>query len=368
MRTTTDLALNHGTYCSARCAEVLDRYRSRTALRTYPAADNGDLRRALAEEANVSPASILVANGSGPLLKTVIPHIIGSEIKSSATRSLRYLLRRTAYPLVTPRLTYSKVPAAAVRVGLRCELLPLAPENGFALDIDDLHGRLERHPGLVYLCNPNNPTGNLLLDRATLVELLRRHPDAWFVIDEAYAHYAEGACEQRLPELTRDHPNLVIIRSFSFAYGLGAVRVGYAVAPPTLVEDIEATQTPYGVGQLAAELAMASLGDRSHLEFVRAETARERARITAAIAGIAELTAYPSQANFILCRVDAPLTAAAIHDALLQRGLSVKVFEPFAEERYDAYFRITVGLPAENDALIEALADAIGGASRGRAA
>ncbi|WP_438035880.1 pyridoxal phosphate-dependent aminotransferase [Sorangium sp. So ce204] len=350
-----DMALNHGTYCSERCADVLRRHAGNIALRSYPAGDNGDLRRALAADAGVRPENVLVANGSGPLLKTCIPFLIEREIKRSATRTLRYLLKRTAYPIITTRLTYSKVPASGVRVGLRCELLPLHPENGFALDVGRLESRLSRQDGLVYLCNPNNPTGNVLITRQELGPLLTRFPDSLFFIDEAYVHYLEESPNTRMADLVLRHPNLMVLRSFSFAYGLASVRVGYAMGDAKVVAQMEAKMTPHRVGQLAAELAMASLQDGGHLGFVRHQTARERARLMAAIGAHRALEAYPSQTNFILCRARGAWSGAKIHDALLARGVKVKAFEPFGDERYDEYFRVTVGLPAENTFFIEQL-------------
>ncbi|WP_437299298.1 pyridoxal phosphate-dependent aminotransferase [Sorangium sp. So ce426] len=350
-----DMALNHGTYCSERCADVLRRHAGNTSLRSYPAGDNGDLRRALAADAGVRPENVLVANGSGPLLKTCIPFLIEREIRRSATRTLRFLLKRTAYPLITTRLTYSKVPASGVRVGLRCELLPLHPENGFALDVGRLESRLSRQDGLVYLCNPNNPTGNVLITRQELGPLLTRFPDSLFFIDEAYVHYLEESPNTRMADLVLRHPNLMVLRSFSFAYGLASVRVGYAMGDAKVVAQMEAKMTPHRVGQLAAELAMASLQDGGHLGFVRHQTARERARLMAAIGAHRALEAYPSQTNFILCRARGAWSGAKIHDALLARGVKVKAFEPFGDERYDDYFRVTVGLPAENTFFIEQL-------------
>jgi histidinol-phosphate aminotransferase len=350
-----DMALNHGTYCSDRCADVLRRHAGNISLRSYPAGDNGDLRRALAADAGVRPENVLVANGSGPLLKTCIPFLIEREIRRSAMRTLRHLLKRTAYPIITTRLTYSKVPASGVRVGLRCELLPLHPENGFALDVGRLESRLSRQDGLVYLCNPNNPTGNVLITRQELGPLLTRFPGSLFFIDEAYVHYLEESPNTRMADLVLRHPNLMVLRSFSFAYGLASVRVGYAMGDAKMVAQMEAKMTPHRVGQLAAELAMASLQDGGHLGFVRHQTARERARLMAAIGAHRALEAYPSQTNFILCRARGAWSGAKIHDALLARGVKVKAFEPFGDERYDDYFRVTVGLPAENTCFIEQL-------------
>jgi histidinol-phosphate aminotransferase len=358
-----DMALNHGTYCSERCMGVLRSHDSSVSLRSYPAADNGDLLRALAADAGVKPENVLVANGSGPLLKTCIPFLIEQKIRRSMLRTARFLLKRVAYPIITTRLTYSKVPASGVRVGLRCVLLPMGPHNGFALDVEMLESRLSRQDGLVYLCNPNNPTGNVLIKRQELEPLLTRFPDSFFFIDEAYVHYLAEGRDTRMTDMVLGHPNLAVLRSFSFAYGLASVRVGYAVADRQVVAQLEAKLTPHRVGQLAAQLAIASLQDHDHLGFVRRETAKERARLIDAIGSHEDLDAYPSQTNFVLCRAHGRWSGREVHDALLARGVKVKIFEPFGDERYDEYFRVTVGLPAENDCFIKQL-DAVMGPRR----
>jgi len=342
------MALNHGTYCSERCLDVLRRYDSNRSLRLYPAADNGDIRRAIAKKDDVELTNVLVANGSGPLLKTCIPHMIECKIKRSPARMIRYLLKRVAYPIITTRLTYSKVPAAGVRQGLRCVLLPLDPENGFTLDTNLLQRQLELHDGVVYLANPNNPTGNMLITRSRLVPLLERHPDSIFFIDEAYWHYAPEDPEFRLSDLVRRHSNLAVLRSFSFAYGLASIRVGYLLAHSQWIQQFETKLTPHRVGQLASELVIASLEDSMHLDFVRQETIRERGRLMAQLQLYKHIDVYPSQANFILCRVRKPWTGQKVHDELLKRGIRIKCFEPFGTERYDEYFRVTVGVPEEN--------------------
>ncbi len=343
-----DMALNHGTYCSERCVDVLRRHDSNRALRLYPAADNGDLKQAIAKDAGVESSNVLIANGSGPLLKMCIPYLIETKIKSSPLRMLRYLLKRVAYPIITTRLTYSKVPAAGVRQGLRCILLPLGPENGFALDVGLLEAQLAQHDGVVYLANPNNPTGNILVTRSQLEPLLTRFPDSIFFIDEAYLQYVPESPETRLSDLVLRHPNLFLLRSFSFAHGLASIRVGYVLANAEWIAQFEAKLTPHRVGQLAAELVMASLEDPRHLDFVREKTAKERVRLTTSMRRHSSIDVYPSETNFILCQVKKPWTGQKIHDGLLALGIKVKCFERFGDERYDEYFRVTIGLPEEN--------------------
>lgn len=348
-----DMVLNHGTYCSPRCGEILADKLTRTSLRSYPLADNGDLKQALADDAGVSPKNILVANGSGPILKSVIPFLIEGKIKQSPVRMARYLARRLAYPIITTNHTYSKVPAGGVRVGLRCVLLPIVPDDGFALSVEALEAQLRQRDGLVYLCNPNNPTGNVLITREQLVPLLSRYPESIFFIDEAYVHYLEEGEHARVADLVPRFPNLVVLRSFSFAYGLAAVRVGYAACHEDVVTRFETKHTPHLVGQLATDLVTASLGDPDHLRFVREETNRERAQLVEGMAVCDDVEVFPSRTNFLFCRTRGRWTGRRVHDELLARGVKIKTFEPFADERYTEYFRVTVGVPSENSYFLE---------------
>jgi histidinol-phosphate aminotransferase len=347
-RTPIDMALNHGTYCSRRCLDVLRGYDGITSLRIYPSKGNNDLIETIARIHGASAENILVDNGSGPILKSVIPFLIERNIKSSPLRMIRYLLKRTAYPIFTPRFTYSKVPLGGLQHGLRCVWLPLNAETRFSLDLTDMKSRLRSNDGLVYLANPNNPTGNVLITPEQLRPFLLEFPHSWFFIDEAYLEYLPERERLSAARLVTEHDNLVVLRSFSFAYGLASTRTGYAVMPKRLVKDIKEKLTPHRVGQLAAELAMAALGDPEHLPFVERTTAAERAKLMDGLAQCDALEAFPSQTNFILCRVRAPWTARRIYDELMAGGIKVKIFETIGEERYDDYFRVTVGLEWEN--------------------
>jgi histidinol-phosphate aminotransferase len=355
LRTPIDMALNHGTYCSRRCLDVLRRYDGITSLRIYPSESNTDLIETIARIHGVSAENILVDNGSGPILKTVIPFLIERNIRSSALRMIRYSLKRKAYPIFTPRFTYSKVPLGSLRHGLRCEWLPLNFETKFSLDLADMKSRLRASDGLVYLANPNNPTGNVLITPEQLRPLLSEFPESWFFIDEAYLEYLPEREQLSVGRMVADHENLVVLRSFSFAYGLASTRIGYAVLPKSLMKHIEPKQTPHRVGQLAAELAMAALGDDEHLPFVERMTAAERAKLIEGMTQCDALQPVPSQTNFILCRVRLPWTARRIYDELMTRGIKVKVFEQIGEERYEDYFRVTVGLDWENARFLEEL-------------
>lgn len=359
-----NLGLNDGTYCPAACVEVLARFASRTGLRNYPTADNKPLRDAVARLDGVAVENVFLANGSGPLLKQGIPHVLRTQIRSSLRRSVAYLVNRGGYPVFTPRLTYSKVPQGLAKLRMPVRLLPLRPEDGFRLDLSALRRGLAREDGLVYLANPNNPTGNVLLGPAELASLLTEFPRSTFWIDEAYVHYVPPERYAPIAPLVARHPNVIVSRSFSFAYGLASARIGYLLAAPSLVQDLERGVTPYRLGGLQEELALAALADSEHLEFVRRETAAQRRVLLDGLRAHPALEVWDSETNFLLGRRVDGVPARALADALAQRGVRIKTFEPQLGERYDELFRVTVGLADENEQLLAHVAGVLGEAAR----
>ena len=355
------MALNHGTYCSSACQDVLRRYHSRTALRHYGSADDRELREAIAAVNGVSWEHVLLGHGSGALLKSAIPYVIEQRIRQSPGRIVRHLALRRGYPITTPRMTYFKVPHGALRMGLGVDLLPLARENQFAFSTSALVARLKRGAALVYLSNPNNPTGNLLLSRDELLPIVQQFPDSTFVVDEAYVEYLAPERQALCAELVPCRRNLLVLRSFSFAYGLAAARVGYLVADQDLVRELEQKATPHAIGQLSADLVMASLADPEHLPFVRQRTTEERQRLSARLRRHSSLEVYESETNFVLCRLASGWTARQLYDELFRRGVRIKVFDPLGREDFSDYFRVTIGLPEENEFLAEQIDATLGG-------
>lgn len=343
-----DMALNHGTWASEACLEVMRRYNSNTSFRIYPTVDNNDLRQAIAKDCGVKVEHVFVANGSGPLLKTCIPHIVEKKIKSSYRRMAKHILNKDGYPLTTPRLTYSKVPAGAMRLGMKVNLLPLRPDDNFKLDLNMVDEELGRNDGMFYVVNPNNPTGNVMVTREQLLPLIKKYPESTFVVDEAYVQYIDPARHQYFSDLVNDHPNLMVMRSFSFAYGLAAARIGYVLANKELIAEFEAKLTPHRVGQISAELAMVSMADPSHLKFVQTEIARQRDFLIGEFKKYQGIQVFDSEVNYFLCRILDGRKAKDISARFLAQGMKIKTFDNLPNENYDDYFRITVGVEAEN--------------------
>ena len=355
-----NLGLNDGTYAPQACVEALRRFGERTDFRNYSTPDNAPLREAIARVDGVAAENVFLHNGTGPILKQAIPYLLKRRVLASPRRVLRHLVKRDGFPIITPRFTYSKVPKKAAEGGMHVDMLPLDPGDDFRFDVDRLARRLERGPGLVYLVNPNNPTGNLLVERERMTPLFERFPEVRFWIDEAYVHYVDPAEHQSFADLIPRHPNLLVSRTFSFAYGLAALRIGYLLAKPSFVDELDGQLTNYRIGGLQEELAVAALEDPDHLPFVREQTALGRAQLEAGLAGLAGVQSFPSVANFLLCRFTDGRRGAELAAKLKARGILIKTFEPANGNSYDAYFRLTVGLPDENHRLLEQMAQVLG--------
>ena len=356
-----NLGLNDGTYAPRTCVDALRRFTERTDFRNYSSPDNAPLREAIARADGVEPEHVFLHNGTGPILKLAIPYLLERRVRDSARRVLRHIVHRDGFPIITPRFTYSKVPKKAAEGGMHVDMLPLDPNDGFSLDVSRLERRMERGDGMAYIVNPNNPTGNVLVTREQMVPLLDRFPESRFWIDEAYVHYLDPSEHETFSDLVPRFPNLLVSRTFSFAYGLAAVRIGYLLARPSFVAELERKITDYRLGILQEELAIAALEDEEHLPFVREQTNKAREQLREGLAAFPGVQVFPSQANFLLCRFTDGRRGAELAAKLKQRRILIKVFEPANGHTYDAYFRVTIGLPEENAFLLAQMAEVLGG-------
>jgi histidinol-phosphate aminotransferase len=204
---------------------------------------------------------------------------------------------------------------------------------------------------ILFVANPNNPTGTHV-GRAAVETLLREvPPDVIVVMDEAYFEYADAPDYRSALELRHLRERLIVMRTFSKAYGLAALRVGYAIGPAALIDYMNRVRAPFNVTTMGQAAAIAALDDRAHVENSVAHNSRERVRIGAALAKLGVKVA-PTQANFVLADVGRP--ARPVYDALLRRGVIVR---PFAS--LPASLRVTFGSNEENDRFIGALAEVL---------
>jgi histidinol-phosphate aminotransferase len=201
---------------------------------------------------------------------------------------------------------------------------------------------------LLFVANPNNPTGTHV-GRAAVERLLREVPEEVIVVmDEAYFEYADAADYPDCLKLRNLRERLIVMRTFSKAYGLAGLRIGYAIGPAKLIDYMNRVRAPFNVSLPAQAAAVAALDDQEHVQKSRELNGKERARLTERLEAMG-LAVAPSQANFILFDVGRP--ARAVYDALLRHGVIVRPFGSLPTS-----LRVTVGLPRENDRFLTALA------------
>jgi histidinol-phosphate aminotransferase len=219
---------------------------------------------------------------------------------------------------------------------------------------DAMLGAITARTKLVYLANPNNPTG-AIWSRDQLRYFLQRLPaHVIFVLDEAYIEFVttealdSGLVANGLSELAQ-YPNLVIARTFSKAYGLASLRVGYTIADPDFAQMLERTRLSFNVNRIAMAAASIALTDQQHIQIVRNAISEQRQWLTEQLTQL-RLAVYPSHGNFVLVNFDRD--ASAIEKALVNLGVIVR---PVRAYQLPQHLRITVGNAAENQALVNAL-------------
>jgi histidinol-phosphate aminotransferase len=308
------------------------------ALCEYPPSDYATLVAAAAAAYEVAPEELLPTAGADEALDLV------------ARASLR-----EGSLAVVPTPTYAMYRIVSEQRGANVAAVPrLGPDEGFRLDIPAL-AAAARQAQLVWLCEPNNPTGAFEPPERIGELLAALESDAVHdgrtapvvAVDEAYSEFVGRTV---LP-LRTDYPRLVVVRTLSKAHALAGARVGFAVARPATLAPIVSFRAPASVGTVSAALATASLGRPELAAANVARIAEQRDRLGR------ELTAlgwrpYPSQANFILVRFGSAATASAAAETLLQRGLVPRTFGP--DHPLADCLRLTVRSAQENDRLIEA--------------
>jgi histidinol-phosphate aminotransferase len=231
----------------------------------------------------------------------------------------------------------------AIYAGVRYAGVPLAA--GFALDVPAMLAAIERErPALIFLAYPNNPTGNLY-PAAAIDEVLRAAPGL-VVVDEAYHAYAGASFLPRLAEF----PNLVVLRTVS-KIGMAGLRLGYAVAAREWATELDKLRPPYNLNALTQAVAPVLLAEVELVEEQAAMIRAERSRLAAALAAAPGVVVFRTETNFVLARVpDAPRWFEAFRAA----GILVKSLHGW-HASLEHCLRITVGTPAENDAVLGVL-------------
>ncbi|RMJ02080.1 Histidinol-phosphate aminotransferase 2 [Marinobacter litoralis] len=306
----------------------------------YPDGNGFALKQALVNRFGVAMNQITLGNGSNDVLEVIARCFAGPE---SEVVFSQYAF--AVYPLVT-----QAIGAKGVSV----------PAKDWGHDLDAMAEAVNARTKLIFVANPNNPTGTVHTADAIEAFLQRIPEHVLVVLDEAYCEFLTGEEYPDGIQLLERFPNLIVCRTFSKAWGLAAMRVGYSISSPEIADVLNRVRQPFNVNSVALAAAAAVLEDDAYLN-------RSREVNEAGLRQLAEgfdrigLSFIPSVGNFIA--VDVGEQSAAVYQALLARGVIVR---PVAGYGMPNHLRVSVGLPDENERFLSALSEALTSAQEGR--
>jgi histidinol-phosphate aminotransferase len=297
----------------------------------YPDGAAYALRNAIARFHGVRLDEVLQGAGSNELLDLVV--------RTFATPAHHIVFGEPAFVVYRIASLAGGVPFTAV------------PLKDQVHDLPAMAAAVKPETRVLFVANPNNPTGTHV-GRAAVEELLRSvPPEVVIVMDEAYFEYADAPDYPNSLSLRHLRERLLVLRTFSKAYGLAGLRVGYAIGPAILIDYMNRVRAPFNTTLPAQAAAIAALDDQAHVRRSREANTLERARLTRELVAMG-LEVAPSQANFVLVNVGRP--ARVVYDRLLERGVIVRPFGNMPTS-----LRVTCGLPHENDRFLTALAQVL---------
>ncbi len=299
-------------------------------LARYPDGNGFELKQALVRRYGVDMGQVVLGNGSNDVLELV---------------SLAFLAPGTS--AVMSQHAFAVYPLATQARGARSIV---TPAKQFGHDLEAMAAAVAEDTKVVWVANPNNPTGTLAASDA-LEKFLRRVPEhVLVVIDEAYNEYLQADLRADTVKWLRRHANLVVTRTFSKAYGLAGLRVGYALAHASVADVLNRVRQPFNVNSVALVAAAAALDDMEFVARSYAENLRGMRQVEAGAKQLG-LEWIPSYGNFITIRVG---RAAEIYKRLLRRGVIVRPVGGGYE--LPEHLRVTIGTEAENERFLAALA------------
>ncbi len=309
-------------------------------LARYPDGGGYELRGLLAEHHGIDAACITLGNGSNDVLDLIARTFLAP-----------------GYEAVFSQHAFAVYPICTQAVGAEARVAPAHDGSKgprFGHDLEAMQSLIGARTRVVFIANPNNPTGTWLTRNQLrdFVEAVPAH--VILVIDEAYFEYVE---EAEYPDTSRwlsHYPNLVVTRTFSKAYGLAGLRIGYGLSHPEVAELLNRVRQPFNVNALALAAAAAALSDRAHIERSLAVNRQGMAQLIEGFSALG-LEHIPSVGNFVCVDLAGP--AARVDAALQARGCIVR---PIANYGMPDHLRITVGLAEENQRLLDALSGLLG--------
>lgn len=301
-------------------------------INRYPDSHSYYLRQRISEKFGIRPECIVFGNGSSELIKLIADAVIveGDKVVYADPSFVMY-------PIV-----------ATSRGAVKVEV-PLA-RNNLSHDLERMLEMIDDSVTMVIICNPNNPTGTITPKEEIYDFLKSVPPHVLIMFDEAYAEFVTDEDFVSGVEIFKEGlPNVCVLRSFSKAYGLAGLRLGYGFLPEELAEAVNRIREPFNINLVAQVAAVACLDCEDEYEEIRNIVIKERERMEAELAN-AGFTVYKSQANFIF--VDSTVDSTLVFKKLLKKGIITRDGSIFGE-RFKTFLRVTVGTPEENDRFLK---------------
>lgn len=302
-------------------------------LNLYPDGNAFYLKQKLAQKLNAQTANLILGNGSNEIIE-----FVGHAYMAPGVEVVVSQYCFAVYPLVT-KLFGAK--------------LVSVPAKNLGHDLDAMLKAITPQTRVVFVANPNNPTGTVVA-KDVLLRFVEQIPaNVLLVMDEAYIEFLDGAAD--LVSLIRSgaKPNLLLMRTFSKIFGLAGLRIGYGIAHPDLIAAFEKVRQPFNINSIAQAGALAALDDTAHMQRTRENNAKGLKFFTEAFAKL-KLEFIPSAANFVLVKVG---EGQKVFEAMQRQGVIVR---PMGGYQLGEWIRITVGTEKENGRCLKALQSALG--------
>ncbi|MBM3258167.1 MAG: histidinol-phosphate transaminase [Candidatus Sericytochromatia bacterium] len=301
----------------------------------YPDVASRDLREALTRRYRVVFGNTIVGAGSEGIMAGIVRTFLHGDDE-----------------VLTSAGTFIGIMVLAKAQGIRIRTVPL---RNWGYDLEAMAEAIGPRTKIIYLANPNNPTGTLFT-RAEFERFYARVPAHVLIMqDEAYHEFVPPSETYPDSQLYR-YDNVITLRTFSKAHGLAGLRIGYGLAAESLIEPLLKVKLPFEPGTVATAAALAALEDSDHLDLTVRNNAEGLARLLPCLMALG-LEPVPSHANFVMVPLGTAERAQGLADALLRRGIIIRPLGAFG---LPACVRISVGTPAELDRLMSALPDALG--------
>ena len=299
-------------------------------LHRYP--EQHDLTQAIAAHTGVQPQQVVLGNGSNDVLDLIARTYLGEHTEA-----------------VSSQYAFAIYHIATQSTGARSVVVPA---SSYAHNLDALQQAITPQTKVVWIANPNNPTGTFEPYAAVKEFVAAVPPHVVVVLDEAYYEYLPAAARANTAAWIAERPNLIVVRTFSKVYGLAGLRVGYGLASAEAAELLNRVRQPFNVNSAAIAAAAAALGDDDFIAQTVAITDAGRQQLRSGIESLG-MECLPAHGNFITFRLGGSDQAAAVNNYLLQQGVIIR---PLAAYGMPEFLRVTIGLHTENERFLSALA------------